>query len=534
MVLYHAVSVYQLLWSIVHYKIFNKEKRSTIMLSEYLAQKHPNFMELETIFDQVIVVEQSKIVKQIGTIENDVLDYFDKLFKKQSINICDFAEIYNGCSHNYLGIYLVKRNISFHLVEDASGLLSRPAILVNIEKNLFHAKHVIAEKYGLYNGQNKLIKKKYCNLNTQVEGFYDEKAVHFDLVSYLKDLPEEFIKKLLNFFNVDYNYDFQKDTAMIFTQHFANLNIMSFEDQVLIYQLLVDYFLNDYNLVIKPHSDDLVYYDKLFPGSYVIRDKFPSELLPFIVKQRPKLGCTISSTVIYNISTMFENILEFDVDYEKSFKATHRYYVIHELIQASKEWRELPIYGCGVNDKLFNNLTKEGNKKLVSIHFEDLLLNKSILNGILIIDKLNEKNIEQSEEFIDFLENLPPNVFVFFINSNEDFCFYNRPDKHLFNSICPIAFYKKKIRDVEVYEKEEEEVIYFYSKRSDIKEMLTEIKIDKELKNTGIELSTIKMSPEEMRIKVLEGILEATEKRLLHYIRKNEELKQQLNTNQKM
>ena len=45
--------------------------------------------------------------------------------------------------------------------------------------------------------------------------------------------------------------------------------------------MFVDYFLPGKNLVIKPHPDDLMYYSQIFPDAQIIREKFPSEFIPF-------------------------------------------------------------------------------------------------------------------------------------------------------------------------------------------------------------------------------------------------------------
>lgn len=52
--------------------------------------------------------------------------------------------------------------------------------------------------------------------------------------------------------------------------------------------------------------------------------------------------------------------------------------------------------------------------------------------------------------------------------------------------------------------------------------MAENLNFNKKLDHTGIELSIENLTPEQERIKVLEGILEATEKRLLYYIKQVE------------
>ena len=56
----------------------------------------------------------------------------------------------------------------------------------------------------------------------------------------------------------------------------------------------------------------------------------------------------------------------------------------------------------------------------------------------------------------------------------------------------------------------------------------SKIKESKTLPYTGSELSFVEMSDEQIRIRMLEGILAATERRLLEYIGTEKELRRQL------
>lgn len=50
--------------------------------------------------------------------------------------------------------------------------------------------------------------------------------------------------------------------------------------------------------------------------------------------------------------------------------------------------------------------------------------------------------------------------------------------------------------------------------------MVKEMNIEKTLSHTGVKVSKVTLSPEQEKIKMLEGILAATERRLLYYIEK--------------
>ena len=59
-------------------------------------------------------------------------------------------------------------------------------------------------------------------------------------------------------------------------------------------------------MLIKPHPDDILYYDSLFPEAEIIRERFPSELLPLAFRELPGTVCTVSSTGINLIRRNFQ------------------------------------------------------------------------------------------------------------------------------------------------------------------------------------------------------------------------------------
>ena len=71
------------------------------------------------------------------------------------------------------------------------------------------------------------------------------------------------------------------------TQHFANLNMMSEEEQIRSYKLLRVNVLQDVPLIIKKHPDDFLNYRKIFPDAECIKEIFPAELLPYVFWHKP-------------------------------------------------------------------------------------------------------------------------------------------------------------------------------------------------------------------------------------------------------
>ncbi|XOI99621.1 hypothetical protein ACMX2M_28110 [Paenibacillus polymyxa] len=523
MILYHAISSYQLLQSMVHKLLYHKSKKAILLTTNFLVEKFPIHSKMYSLFFDEVVVYHSHEIK--GQEKLDLLDntndYFTRFFEKEKINLDDLDHIFVSCAHSFFGIYLINIKKNFIFMEDASGLLSRPEILMNIEKKLFLAKHEISESFGLYNGDNELILEKYCNLQVQLPGFKDSKAVHIDIVKSLDLLLPNELEIVLNFFGVDH-INFDENSMLILTQHFANLGIMSFEDQILIYQLLVDYFSLDYKVIFKLHPDDLMYYNLLFPESVSLKGKFPAELLPYAFKNPPKAALTVSSTAINNIGDQFERKIIFDNNFEYEFKKIHRYYTALKFLDLLS-YSNRKIYSYGVNEAIMKNLINYSDLNLYNRSLYELSNINDISNNCIVVLDKHDCDVDENIDIIKCIKELDSNSVLLFLNSNEDYWFYSLESKKLLLDMIPITI-TKTANAKDIYQDLESETIYIYTKNEEVKKMIAESEFKRKLDNTGIVLGVEKKTQDELRIKVLEGILEATEKRLLHYIKLNKEL----------
>ncbi len=508
MLLFHAVSTYQLLLLIIYKIKYHRTEKAVLLVPDTLIQRFPQYKNLKNYFADILLYEISKPIYKSQSIREATREYFESIFKTQGYNITDFTEIYVGCAHYYFGIYLASNDISFTFFEDAAGMLSRPDILMEMEEK-YPIKKSYNIQYGLYDGTCPCIKKIVCNKNAQNKEF--NQVEHFDVVEELLRLPEsdrEWIKKFFTDVEV---FDIKQNAVLFLTQHFANLQILSFEQQILIYQTVFDYFFEGKDIVIKPHPNDIMYYGKLFPKYKIIREIFPSEFLPIMFTNKPDMIATISSTAINNLHKYFSKSFCLGVQYEKDFVYTHRYYVAVQLIREMKCARD-QICTVGANNELVEallDLTLEKGEFAKS----DLTDKKSY-----IVDDIENCNEETVDSVINRIEQLEDQDMIIFINSKTDYCFYDFFHKALWDHMVPVCINKRRTRDEEFYADVNQEIIYVYSKNKEIREMAETFEMNKKLTNTGMDVEVCRLSPEERRIKVLEGLLEATEKRLLHYI----------------
>ncbi len=508
MLLFHAVSTYQLLL-LVEYKIkYHVNDKAVLLIPDSLVQKYSKYSKLTKYFDDIVLYEIKSPERRSRSIKEDTRDYFEAVLRKQDYLITDFDEIYVGCAHYYFGIYLASNDIPFTFFEDAAGMLSRPEVLVEIEEK-YPVKREYNLQYGLYDGTCPCIKKVVCNKNAQCKEF--DHVEHFDVVEELLNLPETDREWLKRFFTDLEVLDIRQNAILFLTQHFANLQILSFEQHILIYQTVFDYFFEGKEVVIKPHPNDIMYYGKLFPQYQIIRDIFPSEFLPIMFTNKPDMIATISSTAINNLYRYFAKSFSLGTQYEKDFPYTHRYYMAVQIM------KRLGIsigqeHGIGTNDALI--------KALLQIESEKGYAANPDLRHVrcYIVDDIQKQEEHTRESIIKMMEQMEEESIIIFINSQTDYCFYDLYHKSLWENIVPVCIHKKRTREEDFYSDVNPEILYLYSKSKEIRGMAADYEMNKSLTNSGLEIEVRRLSPEERRIKVLEGLLEATEKRLLHYI----------------
>lgn len=146
--------------------------------------------------------------------------------------------------------------------------------------------------------------------------------------------------------------------------------------------------------------------------------------------------------------------------------------------------------------------------------------------SIVIIDDFNSDSLTESKEICNFLKSVDRGSIIIFINSCKIYLFYNYPNKEIVESIVPVEILRHSTVDETV---QDSKTFFVYSKRMEIRNMNNQHAFEKTLTSSNEIIKVKAMSEEQLRIKILEGILEATEKRLEHYIKLESELREKLN-----
>lgn len=502
MIVMQAVSTYQLL-SLISYKQLKLQKEKAVLVIPYWLNN--KFNDKSFFFDnniKVYVFDCSPDYKNIDECEKYICRYFDSFFKNIGVDLNTCTQIHIGGAQYGMGAYLCKKSICFDLWEDASGIAHNPKILYDIEKNISVERNEYNYNLGLYDGSNEYINKVFVDVKYEND---NSKFVEFDVIKALNSINHFDRNGIISLFSKVCEIIIPENSTLLLTEHFANCKRTSFDEQILLYQLILDYMLYNDNVIIKPHPDDLMFYKKIFPTCKVINDKFPSELIPFIFSNKPKRLATVSSSAIRPLRDIFENSIYLGVGFEKHYKFIHKYWFVKRMatflgynLSFFGEWKEmknsLQSYGCN------NSQKKEGNI-------------------ILIDDFVCDE--EQKEYILSIVNNSYSNIYVF-LNSL-DKCFFAEVHS-IWDGMVIKSIEKRVIDKKNTFSDLDEELVFIYTNSSEDKERIKQMSYNKKLKNTNVEIvSKPILSDLEMENMILRGKLEATEKRLLYYINKNKE-----------
>lgn len=303
MVLYHAISSYQLLEVMLHRYWNHRKEKAILILPDFIQNKYPKYHNLEKkkFFDKVILFPYTKIPHD-G--EEEIFRSVKAICEKQfPYKLSEFHKIYVAGAHFYFSLYLIKMKIPFIFFEDAAGILSHPEILREGLQRKYPVQEKIAVKYGLFTGENRYITSVICMRKAQAKSFRGKRYVNFSVEDALKSLS---FWQLNRFRSLFLSKKIRTNAQVIvLTQQFANLGIMTQKEQEGIYCLLYERKLKDYRLLVKTHPDDRTDYHRIFHGAQVIHEIFPSEFLPYVFYKSPQIVCTLTSTSIENLQNFF-------------------------------------------------------------------------------------------------------------------------------------------------------------------------------------------------------------------------------------
>ena len=315
---------------------------------------------------------------------------------------------------------------------------------------------------------------------------------------------------------------------MFLPQHNVNLNIFTIEEQLYQTSLLLDYFAPDLDIYIKPHPNDcFTDYTKLGKNINLIPAKFPVELM-LLSPYKFKRGITAWSTSIHSLSEILQEQIYFTADIDKYYKDIYRYYAATKIIQAIGS-NNLNIYIKWVYLPLLENILRFCNNLNMTynlIEIEDDLSNIELDKySIFIIDDKFSSSVKFAVNFIDNLIEQIHTSPIIFINSDNHNLFFNGQDYSIYKNMGCWTIRKQPLYEPDIYSDIDfnDEKIWFYIEDNIMKNKIENVSYVKELPCSKIITYTNTIDenfqmPDKntvyRNIKMLEGILEATQSRL--------------------
>lgn len=512
MVLYHVITIYHLFNAIVHRQRYHSDENASIMLPDFLKRtlNEEKCLELKklNLFDEVYFFPYCKVTRSNSTLKSQINEMVKEILPN---SLETYSEIYVWGTHFYFSLELIDKNINFFAAEEANGALSKSNILRDaLQHDLFQLE--FAEKNGLLDYSNKLIKGVLCNFSSQNSiDITRDKIIDFNVMIEMQALELYKQNQIMRFFEADFSFSQDNNIAVILTQHFMTFDILTYDEQVKIYKIFIDYFLEQKKVLIKPHPSDLLPYKLEFPSCTVISQIAPAELIPFFANKKMDTIATIYSTGISLLQEFFENKIEFDIHYREFYIYTHRYYIA--LLTALNLSKNKKIACIGTYFPLLVNCLKFSLKENASL-IEQIDINGLSEFDVVIIDDLTALNCSK-EKVNNYIQKNKDKTTFIFINSLESFFFYDHEQKIGFQKMIPISFTLKDKKDMHIYEKGE---VFCLPANENIKKCIEELKMEKNLEMNNAILSCNVAKKDKLKIKILEAKLRATEKRLCYYV----------------
>ena len=303
LVLYHAVSSYQLLEVMLHRTIFHPADRAVLLLPDFFTQKYPQTPKLtrRRFFDEAYLFPYLRIPHRS---EAEILEDAQRFYRRLvPYDLKEFSKIYIAGAHFYFSLCPISQVIPFAFFEDAAGMLSRAGELARALRVRYPVHAEIAQKYGLFDGSHPLISQILCLKRAQTIDVSGAGYTDFSVEQALQGLPGRQRKRFVRFF-LRRRLTVRAD-AILLTQQLANLGVMSEAEQAGLYRRFRREIPPELRLAIKKHPDDTVDYREIFPGAPILKPVFPSELLPYAFRLKPEILYTVSSTGCENLKDHF-------------------------------------------------------------------------------------------------------------------------------------------------------------------------------------------------------------------------------------
>ena len=315
--IYIVQTYYHLFIAIVKSLINNSEENYLLVFKEDINNKLLNDKNLfsriknSNIFSDMYFIDYSnelgnktKItfqLKRLLTIINHKKDIMKILNKFDNIyvfnDITTIGKIVNLLKYKYI------------LLEDGQDCFLKNMNIISNQKFLkkMVKKFLFKSSYQL--GSSKNI--RYIEVNDlQGLNIVNKKIIEYSKKKMFDNLSSNDIEKLLEIFDIkNVLSKFSGEYSILITQPlFQDGFLESSIEQEELYCRIIDNYLKNERIIIKTHPREILNYEKL-ENTYIIREKFPLELINYCMNIKINKAVTISSTSIDTIYNCKEKII---------------------------------------------------------------------------------------------------------------------------------------------------------------------------------------------------------------------------------
>lgn len=516
MVIYHVITAFHLLSGLIHKLYFHKDETAILVIPDFMQDKIEidRFDELikKNVFEQVVIFPYRELGQDYEQVKKNAIDTFDEIFSGVKLG---GQKIYVYGAHFYFTLGLVTHHIKYDVFEEASGAYTHQNILLDAVRNSNPVMERICSCFNTLYYDNEWIEKIWIDYNAQEGEFQKGRTVHYNMMEYLQKLNEKEKEILYSFFRVP-EVRTNRNAVLLLTQHFMNLEIMTYDEQAELYKTYADSFLYDREIYIKPHPDDFMDYENHLKNCRIIKGRFPIELLALKKDAALSTAATVYSTSVYTIGNLFENVICLDMNYRETYKFFYQYYIgikiIEQLFADDQCWI---CQGVGIDFKA----TQEMLKRRCNLQIEINDMRDAALSGkkIYLIGQCG--GTDEQEIVSDLLQHIGVKDIVIFLNLDEGDLRWIR-ERELLKNVVPIVG-RINTRDYDIWN-QMERVIYIYVEDEKRKQEIKSMSMHDEFHNLETVLDVEPIDEKQIRIKVLEGVLRATEERLSAELKKNE------------
>ncbi len=527
---YYGLTLYHILCCVLH-KIFYNHNKADIMISNLTvdAQKLAENLRKSQLFESVYIFDDIKILssrKNNQSTEEKINQQSRAVENELEINLKEYDDLYICADHFPLGIYCAVNNIPYNYFEDGCGQYSRRFETINTLADELQKNTVL--KYNLF-GNNDNIIKRFIDIRTQNNCYIrTDKDCDFSPRCIIKKLSKKQRNLIQEIFDINIHFNINKNSALFLPQHNVNLKTFTIEEQLYQTSLFLDFFASDLDIYIKPHPNDcFTDYTKLGRSINIIPAKFPVELM-LLSSCKFKRGITAWSTSIHSLSEILQEQICFTAEIDKYYKDIYRYYAVVKIIRQMAN-QKLNICTKWVYLPLLENMLQFCDNLNINYTLTEIEDDFSNINSnepsVLIIDDKFSSTVQSAVNFVEALLEQIHTVPVIFINSNNNNLFFNGHDYSVYKNMGCWTIHKQPLYEPDIYSDIDfdDEKIWFYIEDNAMKNKIENVSYIKELPCSKIVTytNTIDESfqmPDKnavyRNIKMLEGILEATQSRL--------------------